>query len=209
MIAATCSVAGNVLTVDLTTITYTLGQGVTINVKNFLNLPTIAKDYVLDINIKSSGGTMIESYTQRITFTPTVLAAMNLYSMPKERDITGIFILDFTIPFIVPLSGTPALVTDPTSEIRIYLEPIGTTFIPKDLGYGVTVPTSIPCRGTKGFSSILGGFMTCVVYPGITPYIKVTNYQALAASTPVTIEFGKFLNPNGDFTCSISVLKNI
>lgn len=207
METAPCSIAGSSITVNLESATYGLGSGVSINVAGALSVPEVARDYTLDIRIETSAGVLIETYTQQISFTPTVLSGMIFSANPQETNKAAILSLQFTVPFQIPISGTPGLPTDPVSEMRIFFEPRGTTIIDRDVGYGVSSQTSVACRGTQGFLPVLGKYVDCVLFPGLNPFIKLTNYQQLPPGTQVTLELAKFNNPNGDFGVSISVLK--
>lgn len=104
-------------------------------------------------------------------------------------------------PFDIPEST----VTNPEfSEIRLYFRGQGLTFITKDLGYnsGNSV-LAVACRGVAGITPVSGNTLTCEVHPGIDPFIKVTNFNAILATTGIKIELAKFKNPNGDFSVEI------
>lgn len=207
--AAPCSLAGNILVVTLDIGAgnqYSMGTGLVVSINGILKLPSIAKDYILDIKIEDSVAELVETYTETLIFESTDFTGISFTSMPKEKSTPAILILSFTIPFIVPEASIPTP-SSSTSEIRIFFEPVGVTFVPRDLGYGTSEPLVISCRGTEGFEVLSGLNLECTLYPGLNPYIKVINYKEIEASKPLTIEFGGFSNPNGEFTILISVLK--
>lgn len=126
-------------------------------------------------------------------------------TLPREKDTYSILKLDFIVPFATPISDSTS---NPRSEIRIYFTGIGATVIPRDIGYSSpNKAKNVACMSLGGLVPVSGNTISCVMYPGFSPYIEIKNFQPLAVSSSVRIELANFKNPNGDYRVTVSVLK--
>lgn len=160
---------GGTITIGTGAVLYNLGDSGSVRLLSWLKLPNIAKEYLVDIRVKDGGGTVVESWTESLTFTSTPMTGISFTALPNERDTYTILKLDYTIPFDTPVADDTS---NPRSEIRIYVTGVGATFISRDISYG-SPNTVIPvaCRSLGGIVPNSGSTMTCTLFPGLNPYI--------------------------------------
>lgn len=183
------------------------GSSGEISISN-LNLPSVAKTYSVEITAYSATSAPVLSTVQMVTFTSrTIIAtAMSAYTVPLEASTSVSLFTHFAYPKDLPASPPAASAATLVSEIRLYFVGSGATFLKTDLGFGTQTPLNVPCKGNRGLVAYSGLNIICTLYPGPTPYIKVTNYNLVTADTEMSIIIPNFNNPTGSYFVTAKLL---
>ena len=97
-------------------------------------------------------------------------------AVPYQIDLESMHEIALKTPYYMPPSKVQLKATDLVSFIKVSYTRVGAGADVTDLGYGVTVPTRIPCKALKGLNPVTGVNINCTLYPGASPYIVVQNY---------------------------------
>lgn len=134
-------------------------------------------------------GQIQESYTEILTFTSSPISSFSYVPIPPQYGnvatdiIPSVHEISFITPYALPSSIVQSTATQQVSYIKInYLTVPASapkTGVLPDLGFGVNVPTKIPCKAIEGLNAVVGNNINCTLYPQAAPYIIVQNYAAV------------------------------
>lgn len=121
--------------------------------------------------------------------------------------------ITFTTPYFLPASKVQTSATELVSFIKLIYRKHPTLtpgVMDPALGYGVSVPTAVPCKSLKGLNPITGVNINCTLYPGVEPYVLVQNYGEVPAGGQVLIFFPNKVNPQDwmDFRLKLVTKQN-
>ena len=166
---------------------------VTLRLTDCYTTPAIAGDYLTDLTVvKDSEPVLSFSYFSRLI--PESFAAFGTEFYSNEIDNTTLFRVSF--------QASVELKDSKTSEMRVYFESAGSTFIDKELGFGDTT-SAVPCYIKSG----IGFSMSCRLVTDPESYILLADYAALPTDSLVEVYIAGVRVFNGDFDTRLSYLE--
>ena len=199
------STSSTVVTVDLSgsnaIAAGTMGE---IVLNSMLNLPSVAQTYYIQITGATDSAATLPTFSmlRDIAFVSRPVNIMTAYAIPPEEDTDTFMFVEFSYKMTIPVARIDPTPSIPNSEIRLYFNGIGSTFMKNDLGFGVTTQTIIPCTVKSGLLPFVGMSIRCRIFPGTQPYIEVMNYQVVTPDTGIIIIIPRFHTPLGSSTAS-------
>lgn len=182
--------------IKLTDQSYSLGVTTPLQLNQIIKSPKLAGIYFIEVQTLTAAGVLLESYTEELTFTATPLTSYQVLPFPKWRYETAMHEITFNTPYKIPAAKVQTLATDLVSFIQVEYSVAIATNIEPDLGMGYTTETIIPCKSIRGLTPITGFNINCTLIPGVSPVIRITNYQEVQAGANVLVYIPNVRNPN-------------
>lgn len=221
---ATCSFAGNVVTLQLfiNTALVPAGAGTfnanapaSFQIITGLLAPTSAGAYVFEVSTYDTTGTnLLESGTCTVLITAKAFTTASVSSLHSRISSPSLLSFAFTPLLPVPASQSQSIPTGPQGGIELQLQTMDVSSnlqFALDLGLGLSQGSTLPCFAGTGIVGNAAGLTCTLTTKPASPssalnlYITVTNFEAIAAGKAVSITFPGVSNPQS-FAAAPSVI---
>lgn len=183
-----------------------LGVAASILLSSVIVAPSAAGQFFFDAGFRDQLGVLKHSRGALLVLTAQPLSSPTIQLYPAEAGQLSVLSASFTLPSALEASTTTTTVMEAKSFLE--LEFSGAAVTLPDLGMGLLTQGSIPCRAIAGLLPASGNSLSCILIPGTSPIVRVTNFQASAAGEAVALLLPNVRNPSGTWTLTLRLIRS-
>lgn len=173
-------------------------------ISNLILTPIYARnDYLIDVEIISSSGVILQSYSDYIQISPrNILPSSSVTMISREYSTAafakfGIFIATFQNAITVPQGGYDPTNIQSFARIEFIFGATPASFDPT-LGTTIANGGLIPCKAVDGLLPLAGLRIICNLYHATAtsgPKVVMRNFQEIPDKTTITVHIPNLKNP--------------